>query len=66
MSKVKKYIAPTAKILRAEEASQPPVSAKKELLIAEYSFKKSHSIGYAHAIVVQMNLVCEKISYGYS
>jgi DNA polymerase III alpha subunit len=33
---------------------------------AEYSFKKSHSIGYAHAIVVQMNLVCEKISYGYS
>ena len=40
MSKVKKYIVPTAKILRAEEASQPPVSAKKELLIAEYSFKK--------------------------
>ena len=32
----------------------------------EYSFKKSHSIGYAHAIVVQMNLICEQISYGYS
>ena len=33
---------------------------------AEYSFKKSHSIGYAHAIVVQMNLICERISYGYN
>jgi hypothetical protein len=33
---------------------------------AEYSFKKSHSIGYAHAIVVQMNLICERISYEYS
>jgi len=32
----------------------------------EYSFKKSHSIGYAHAIVVQMNLICEQISYGYN
>jgi DNA polymerase III alpha subunit len=32
----------------------------------EYSFKKSHSIGYAHAIVVQMNLICERVSYGYS
>jgi DNA polymerase III alpha subunit len=32
----------------------------------EYSFKKSHSIGYAHAIVVQMNLICEQISHGYS
>lgn len=25
----------------------------------EYYFKKSHSIGYATAIVVQMNLICE-------
>jgi DNA polymerase III alpha subunit len=31
-----------------------------------YSFKKSHSIGYAHAIVVQMNLICESVSYGFS
>jgi len=28
----------------------------------EYSFKKSHSIGYAHAIVVQMNLICEQLA----
>jgi len=33
---------------------------------AEYSFKKSHSVGYAHAIVVQMNLICEQVSYEYS
>jgi len=32
----------------------------------EYYFKKSHAIAYASAIVVQMNLICEKISIGYS
>jgi DNA polymerase III alpha subunit len=31
----------------------------------EYYFKKSHATAYAVAIVVQMNLVCERISYGY-
>ena len=32
----------------------------------EYYFKKSHAIAYATAIVVQMNLICEGISYGFS
>ena len=32
----------------------------------EYYFKKSHATAYAVAIVVQMNLICESISYGYS
>lgn len=32
----------------------------------EYFFKKAHAIAYAAAIVVQMNLICESISYGYS
>ena len=32
----------------------------------EYYFKKSHAIAYAQAIVIQMNLICEQISYGYS
>ena len=32
----------------------------------EYYFKKSHATAYAMAIVVQMNLICEGISYGYS
>jgi len=32
----------------------------------DYYFKKSHATAYAAAIVVQMNLICESISYGYS
>lgn len=28
---------------------------------AEFYFRKSHSIAYAHAIVVQMNLICESV-----
>jgi hypothetical protein len=31
----------------------------------DYYFKKSHATAYAMAIVVQMNLICESISYGY-
>lgn len=33
---------------------------------SEYFFKKSHATAYAVAIVVQMNLICESISYGYN
>ena len=32
----------------------------------EYYFKKSHATAYAAAIVVQMNLICESISYEYA
>lgn len=32
----------------------------------EYYFKKSHAIAYAHVIIVQMNLICESISYEFS
>lgn len=32
----------------------------------EYYFKKSHATAYAVAVVVQMNLICENISYEYS
>jgi len=31
-----------------------------------YFFKRSHSISYACVIVVQLNLICEMVSYGYS
>ena len=31
----------------------------------DYYFKKSHATAYATAIVVQMNLICEQISYGF-
>ena len=32
----------------------------------EYFFKHAHAVAYAAAIVVQMNLICEQISYDYS
>jgi hypothetical protein len=32
----------------------------------DYYFKKSHATAYAVAIMVQMNLICESISYGFS
>jgi DNA polymerase III alpha subunit len=32
----------------------------------DYYFKKSHATAYAVAVVVQMNLICEQLSYGYS
>ena len=32
----------------------------------EYFFKQSHATAYAVAIVVQMNLICEQVSYGFS
>ena len=32
----------------------------------EYYFKKSHAHSYAALVVIHMNLICEKISYGYS
>ena len=31
-----------------------------------YQFKKSHAVAYAHLVAVNMNLLCEKISQGYS
>ena len=32
----------------------------------EYYFKKAHAVAYAHVVVVQMNLICEEISYGFN
>lgn len=32
----------------------------------EYFFKKSHAVAYAAAVVVQMNLICESISYEFA
>lgn len=44
-------------------------SVKDEIWVKtedEYSFKKSHAVAYAHAIVVQMNNICKAISYEFS
>jgi DNA polymerase III alpha subunit len=32
----------------------------------DYYFKKAHAVAYAQVVVVQMNLICEGISYGFS
>lgn len=32
----------------------------------EYYFKKAHAVAYAMAVVVQMNLICEQISYEFN
>lgn len=32
----------------------------------EYYFKKAHAIAYAHVVLIQMNLICESISYEFS
>lgn len=32
----------------------------------DYYFKKAHAIAYAHVVVVQMNLICEELSIGFS
>ncbi len=32
----------------------------------EYYFKKAHAVAYAMAVVVQMNLICEQISYEFT
>lgn len=32
----------------------------------EYYFKKAHAVSYAHLVAVNMNLICEQVSYGYS
>ena len=37
-----------------------------KLTDGEYYFKKAHAVAYAMAVAVQMNLICEGISYGYS
>lgn len=31
-----------------------------------YFFKKAHAVAYAHVIIVQLNLLCERVSYPFS
>lgn len=48
----------SACIEKGFHAIQDEVWAKSE---DSYSFKKSHSIGYAHVIVMQLNLLCQQL-----
>lgn len=58
----KKHLIPVV-VEKGFEAIQDEVWVKTE---DTYSFKKSHAVGYAHVIVMQLNLICEKISHGFS
>jgi hypothetical protein len=31
-----------------------------------YYFKKAHAVSYAHLVAVNMNLICDQVSYGFS
>jgi hypothetical protein len=59
-------IRPAKKQLLGKPWSEVMQSVWTKPTTDEYYFKKSHAIAYATAIVVQMNLICEGISYGYS
>jgi DNA polymerase III alpha subunit len=58
----KKHLVPVC-VEKGFQAIQDEVWIKTD---EGYSFKKSHAIGYAHVIVMQLNLLCERISYGFS
>jgi len=58
----KKHLIPVC-IEKGFQAIQHEVWVKTD---EGYSFKKSHAIGYAHVIVMQLNLICENISYEFS
>ena len=58
----KKHLVPIC-VEKGFQAIQDEVWVKTD---EGYSFKKSHAVGYAHVIVMQLNLICEHISYGFS
>lgn len=58
----KKHLVPVC-IEKGFQAIQDEVWIKTD---EGYSFKKSHAVGYAHVIVMQLNLICDNISSGLS
>ena len=58
----KKHLLPICKE-KGFEAIKDEIWTRNE---EAYFFKHSHAIGYAHLIVMQLNLICEKLSYGFS
>ena len=58
----KKYLIPVCKD-KGFQSIKDEIWTKTE---DSYFFKKAHAISYASVIVVQLNLICEKLSYGYS
>jgi DNA polymerase III alpha subunit len=58
----KKYLLPVCKE-KGFESIKDEIWTKTE---DAYYFKKSHAVGYAHLIVMQLNLICEQISHEFS
>jgi len=58
-------IRPAKRYLVGQSWEQVLSEVWKKPLSEEYYFKKSHAVAYASAIVVQMNLICEQLSYEY-
>lgn len=58
----KKHLIPVCKE-KGFQAINDEIWTKSE---DSYFFKKAHAVSYASVIVVQLNLLCERISYGYS
>jgi hypothetical protein len=58
-------IRPAKKHLLGKPWSEVMLDVWTKPTTEEYYFKKAHAVAYAMAIVVQMNLICEGISYGY-
>jgi DNA polymerase III alpha subunit len=59
-------IRPAKRYLIGKEWTTVMTEVWKKPESEEYFFKKSHATAYAVAVVVQMNLICEQISYEYS
>jgi len=59
-------IRPAKRYLIGKEWTEIKTEIWEKPTNGEYYFKKAHAVAYAHVIVVQMNLICESISYGFS
>jgi len=59
-------IRPGKKYLIGKTWTEVAAEIWKKPTNGDYFFKKSHAVAYATAIVVQMNLICESVSYGFS
>jgi hypothetical protein len=55
-------IRPAKRYLIGKEWSTVMTEIWKKPENDEYFFKKAHAIAYAHVIVVQMNLICERLT----
>ena len=59
-------IRPAKKHLLGKPWSEVMLDVWTKPTTEEYYFKKAHAVAYSMAIVVQMNLICESISYEYT